>query len=100
MRRGVRVVTALAAVVALSGCGGDDGGAADVSTDAGVTSATAATVTTVPAGEPVTAAEAATLPDGSTVPVRAYAFEPDEGATVLCDCWASRSRRPASGRSW
>jgi hypothetical protein len=85
LRRGVIVLTAVVAVVALPGCGGDDGGAADVSTDAGVTSATAATVTTVPAGEPVTAAEAATLPDGTTVTVLAYAFEPDEGATVLCD---------------
>ena len=33
----------------------------------------------------MTAAEAATLPDGTTVTVLAYAFEPDEGATVLCD---------------
>jgi hypothetical protein len=79
LRRSALVVVA---IMALAGCGGDDGGASDVSTDAGVTAATAATV---PAGEPVTAAEAATLPDGTEVTVRAYAFEPDEGATVLCD---------------
>jgi len=70
--------------VALSGCGGDDGGASDVSTDGG-TAATETTVTTVPSGEPVTAAEAAALPDGTEVTVRAYVFEPDEGATVMCD---------------
>ena len=69
-----------------SGCGGDDGGDAEVSTDGGVTeSPPRTTVTTRPDGEPVTVAEAADLPDGTEVTVRAYVFEPDEGATVMCD---------------
>lgn len=71
--------------MALAGCGGDDGRTTDVSTDAGVTSVPETTVTTVPAGEPVTPAEAASMPDGTAVTVSAYAYEPDEGATVLCD---------------
>lgn len=79
-----RSALALAAVVALSGCGGDDGGAADVSTDGG-TLATVVTTTAPPAGETVTVAEAATLADGTTVTVEAYVFQPDEGATVMCD---------------
>lgn len=79
MRRGALVLV-LVAVVALSGCGGDDGSASDVSTDA-----TETTVTTVPSGEPVTVAEASALPDGTAVTIRAHVFQPDEGATVMCD---------------
>ena len=42
-------------------------------------------VTTGAATEPVTVAEVADLPDGSVVTVRAFVFQPNEGATVLCD---------------
>ncbi len=35
--------------------------------------------------EPLTVADVADLPDGTTVTVRAYVFQPDEGATVMCD---------------
>ena len=68
-------------VLVTAGCGGDDGGD-EVSTTGATEPVTS--VTTAP-GEPVTVADVADLPDGTTVTVRAFVFQPDEGATVLCD---------------
>lgn len=68
-------------VLGTAGCGGDDGGD-EVSTTGGTEPVTS--MTTAP-GEPLTVADVADLPDGSEVTVLAFVFQPDEGATVLCD---------------
>lgn len=67
-------------VLVTAGCGGEDGDD-EVSTTGSSEPPTSVTTPT----EPVTVAEVADLPDGTTVTVRAFVFQPDEGATVLCD---------------
>jgi hypothetical protein len=80
-RRSAACALAAGLVLVTAGCGGDDGG--DEVSATGATGPVTS-VTTAP-GEPVTVAEVADLPDGTTVTVRAYVFQPDEGATVMCD---------------
>lgn len=79
-RRFVAVALSAGLVLVTTGCGGDDGGD-EVST----TGATEPEPPVTVPGAPVTVAGVADLPDGSEVTVRAFVFQPDEGATVLCD---------------
>ena len=78
-----RTAVLAAALVVLAGCG-DDGGD---EVDAGGTTPTSVATTTT-STEPVSVADAVTRPDGTTLTVEAYVFQPDEGATVLCDTFA------------
>ena len=75
------VIGALAAVLVLAtvGCGDDDG-------EEVATTGTTEPVTSMTAGAAaMTVAEATGLAEGTEVTVRAFVFQPDEGATVLCD---------------
>ncbi len=83
-RRLVACALAAGLVLVTPGCVGDDGGD-EVGTTGATEPATSAPVTSAAGSEPVTVAAAADLPDGTEVTVRAYVFQPDEGATVLCD---------------
>ncbi len=78
-RRAVACALAVGLVLATTGCGGDDGD--EVSTTGGTEPAPSVTSS----GESLSVAEVADLPDGTTVTVLGYVFQPDEGATVLCD---------------
>lgn len=68
-------VAALAGALLLAGCGDDGGRAVDDQVSTGGDA---------PSG-PVSVAEAVDLDDGTQVTVEGYVFEPDEGATVLCE---------------
>ncbi len=85
MRRPL-LLAALAALLVLAGCGDDDVETGDVGTDG--SSATEPADTTEPEDTPeetVSVAEAVELDEGTAVTVRGYVFQPDEGATVMCD---------------
>ena len=80
------LVAVAAVLLLLAGCG-DDGGD-DVDTGDGTsatTTTTEATNDTEPAQEAVSVAGAVALDEGTSVTVRGYVFEPDEGATTMCD---------------
>jgi len=76
---------AVATVLVLAGCGDDGGAEVDAGDGDGSTTTTEATDVTGPTDEAVSVAEAAALAEGSSVTVRGYVFQPDEGATVMCD---------------
>ena len=78
-RRLVAFALAAGLVLVTTGCGGDDGG------DEVSTTGTEPAPSVTSSGDPLTVAEVADRPDGSEVTVRAFVFQPDEGATVLCD---------------
>ena len=75
-----------AALVVLAGCGDDDGDQVDAGGTTPTSVATTAPSTTV-AGDTVSVADAVGQPDGTTLTIEAYVFQPDEGATVLCDAF-------------
>jgi hypothetical protein len=91
------------AVLALSACGGDDGssdevdaGATDTAPTEDTTDGTEAPGTTLP-GPTVSVAEAIEQPDGTALTVLANVFQPEEGATVLCDLFAESFPPSCSG---
>jgi hypothetical protein len=81
----VRVLAGAAiALVLLAGCGDDGDSEVDAGDDSSATVTTAPDDTTAP-GEPISVADALALDEGASATVRGYVFEPDEGATVMCD---------------
>jgi hypothetical protein len=93
-----RLAAAATALLLLAGCG-DDG---DGDVDAGAGEEPAATATsepadTTPSDEPIPVEEAVTLAEGSSVTVRGYVFQPDEGATIMCDALAESFPPTCSG---
>ena len=79
--RATFVAVALSVGLLLAGCGDD--GDDDVSTGGDPTTTTSAPEG--PVSETVSVAEALELQDGTQVTVRAHVFQPNEGATILCD---------------
>lgn len=79
--RATFVAVAVSAGLLVAGCGDD--GDDEISTDGDATTTT--TTTEGPVSEAVSVAEALELQDGTEVTVQAHVFQPNEGATILCD---------------
>jgi len=80
------LAVAVTALLALAGCGDDGDTEVDAGDDASpVTTTTEGTPDTEAPQEAISVAEAVQLAQGTDVTVRGHVFQPDEGATVMCD---------------
>jgi hypothetical protein len=101
-RRFTPLLLALALALALTlglGACGDDGGGDDTGppVDADATTTSAATDDTEAPGGELSVADAVEQPDGTQVTVLGYVFQPEEGATIMCDLLAESFPPTCSG---
>jgi hypothetical protein len=86
--RGARVAGLVVVALVVGSCGGDDGGQVDTGGDTSTSVlSTEPPATSTPVGPTVSVADAVGQPDGTVLTIEANVFQPDEGATVLCDAF-------------
>ncbi len=88
MSTATRLAAMATALLLLTGCGDDGDSAVDAGDDSSEPTEATEPEDTAPSDEPIPVAEAVTLAEGSSATVRGYVFQPDEGATVMCDVLA------------
>ncbi len=88
MSTATRLAAMATALLLLTGCGDDGRNDVDAGDDSSEPTEATDPEDTAPSDEPIPVSEAVTLAEGSSATVRGYVFQPDEGATVMCDVLA------------